>query len=268
MINWEVFLDGKKITIDTLERWDDIDTLFRTYFRLTAASQPESTPITEMVSVSPEETTTPVKYLQNERDFPTEAVGKSWTERAWLTINRPATNEEMYNAAVALGFRSNAMNPLSAFKRAIRDNPSFVRVGATDTKAFLWVLKNNNSQDITPFVSEKKTIMRVGKGNNSPLIPVPGQQTADFAEAVLKRVQHGLPIATLTQEMMADNWTSTSSTQQKRERAVEVALYRSRDRFVKRDGAWQLAKWSVEQTQQENPSLSGFDDMTDSKDTM
>jgi len=195
--------------------------------------------------------------------LPTEVTGRSWPERAWIELgHRPATGDEMYGKAVEMGYRSTALNPASAFKRLIRDNAHFKKVGERENRAVEYVLNpasntpDHNSDNNGKHPSENSSSSQTKYGFSTP----PGQRAVDFAKCVLEEVEHGLSINDLTNAMLEKGWFTTSPTPEKRGRSVAVALYGDKKQFVKRGTLWELTKW----LQQERPALTLLDEPQES----
>lgn len=235
-----VFLDDQPLPVDTLEQWEAVDKWMRQGFQLLAGIRVGSV---TTGNTTPATTTPPLSGNSGATaPTPPPPSRRSWPERAWLSLRRPATGEELYHAAIELGYTSTANNPVGAFKRAIRDNPAFVEVGVADNNAKLVVLKSADQTDIQPSSETTNTHEPVIPGSfqaRTAIIPPKGQQVADYAEAVLKRAGQGMPIYELVNEMLADGWQTKSEDPEKRVRSVEVALYRAKGRFTRlRNGMW------------------------------
>lgn len=161
----------------------------------------------------------------------TAPVKRGWPERAWLSLGRPATAEEMYAEATRQGYRPTADSPLAAFKRAIRDNPHFVHVATIENGAKVWRLYNTPQVNASVVKNEDRA-----HGYNTPL----GSQISDYAErALLALDQESATHVDLARKMAELGWTTKSP-----HPAENVRSRLRQDRRWERtgDGRWRLRK--------------------------
>jgi len=228
----EVVVGNRRISVPSEEKYREIGEELAGYWRFMAylASQSQET------SDKPDEQPGKPQGGSSTLD---PRVPRSWPERAWISLNRPATAEEIYGAAVNQGYVSKADSPLAAFKRKLRENPRFVRHGKSETGGTLWMLQDMGSPGESEFPNARGGQPRTQYGFSTP----PGQRAVDFAKRVLEKAGYGLPIGDLTDAMLREGWSTTSPTPEKRSRSVAVALYGDKKQFVKRGGVWGLTEW-------------------------
>ncbi len=234
-----ILSDGKQLPLSTLDSWEKVDRYVRSYWELTG-----TLPCLEIQREVPEQLSPPVALSVISNDnipitpLPAkpqleESNNSSWTVRAWMALGRPSTGDEMYYQAVSMGYRSEAENPIGAFKRAIRENPKFFQFAIADNRAVIWGLKGITPETPHHILSEFKKIV-----SDKP-------DTSTLAHRVLSRNGNPLRWDTLIDSMIEAGWNNTSPNRVKRKNSLRAALRMKPDVFsVLGDGFVGLTDWS------------------------
>ena len=201
-------------------------------------------------------------------------VNDTWIKKSWEAVGQPvqgATNRELYNAALKLGYKSGAQDTVNAFKTAIRISDHMVRIGMRDNLA-LWKWtetpqKSRRTKTRKVSAAELQSLREASASYLGPADlnlrnPPVGERAIDFAVRALKETGHPLTTSHLAAAMSNLGWQTSGDPLE----TLASTLRKSRygDIVTNQKGFWVLVgKESVnEQPGPSNETLE-LDDLDD-----
>ena len=169
----------------------------------------------------------------------TQPAFLSWHEKASIELGRPATGAELYEKMVEMGFESKANDPKDSVRRALRENPKFIRVGKNSEGITLWVARGVNS--VVKEYPESTQKIKEGK---------------DYAIEVLGSSNKVLSTREISSEMIKAGWPNNSASENLRIKATRALLSRHKNIFLSTNGFWTL----LSNADSNKPSAEDLDD--------
>lgn len=256
-IDIKVLVNGKEFATHTREDWDRVSRLVYAMLDLSeglSGSPTDTAPQTVPAHNSVNADSEPARGIELPstpeitHKLPPSNVANPITRvdpvvEAAKSIGRPATGEEIHRALMARGHRWQAKNPEGSTKRAIRENPTFVRIGVTVDNRTVWSIRDMWHDAEMPY--------EVLQFN-------PDKSLTDYAVEALELFRTEVDLDTLGNKMIELGWISTSKDAIRRKHALRQTLStRGADKIEHTgDGLWGLKEWYSVKPQPSFPTMT------------